>query len=257
MGSNSPDGKDDGLLDKTVRRGHRRSSWAVSKSSLLFFFLLLAAFFMLAAAMWRNSSRFVVSRLLLLSALMWCLGGGICNAMPCNAAIVSHRASRQSEWSSKQDSTLHAGCNSGPQECSHWETTSSSSKPAISFPKNCSTQRKEGGWRRSISNWQNKKKKAMSVSCNLWCSVPTVVARSEGDGFKCSSPGGPPASIPGSWRDRWRTAWSGELLLCFSSLYFLSVFLLAACTTSALWWSVHVQCCLVSSSSCNCGFGRQ
>jgi hypothetical protein len=51
MGSKSPDGKDDGLLDKTVRRGHRRSSWAVSKTSLLFFFLLLAAFFMLAAAM--------------------------------------------------------------------------------------------------------------------------------------------------------------------------------------------------------------
>jgi hypothetical protein len=50
MGSKSPDGKDDGLLDKTVRRGHRRSSWAVSKTSLLFFFLL-AAFFMLAAAM--------------------------------------------------------------------------------------------------------------------------------------------------------------------------------------------------------------
>jgi hypothetical protein len=51
MGSKSPDGKDDGLLDKTVRRGHRRSSWAVSKTSLFFFFLLLAAFFMLAAAM--------------------------------------------------------------------------------------------------------------------------------------------------------------------------------------------------------------
>ncbi|CAM6069836.1 unnamed protein product [Sphagnum tenellum] len=30
MGSKSPDGKDDGLLDKTVRRGHRRSSWAQS-----------------------------------------------------------------------------------------------------------------------------------------------------------------------------------------------------------------------------------
>lgn len=45
---------------------------------------------------------------------------------------------------------------------------------------------------------KTKRKKAMSVCCNLWCSVPTVVARSEGDGFKCSSPGGAPASIPGS-----------------------------------------------------------